>query len=342
MKISLNLKLKNNNTINDELFKPLIENNIEPLVIDVGARNGMNEGVIPNCYSKYSKLVGFEPNKTEYKKLLTNTTEAEKAGENLSGFKKTKYFDSALWSNQEIRELFITQGDGAVTLMGEPLKEIAENMFLNSSKKSYFKEHVQVKRKEKIACDRLDNLIKDENKIDILKVDVEGAELEVFKGSQKLFDSRSILFIKTEFFFTPYFKESTLLGHQQVFLNNNGFRLIDIDFDHRPYTRSLKTNSTYTQRNSKYGGDAYFILDPDKNKISSLDLHRLGIICLVFNFDALGIDFLREANLISQQSLDEIQNTISQHWNSNRIKDYWSSIPTHLNRFIKRLTNKSN
>ena len=141
----------------------------------------MNEGVIPNCYSKYSKLVGFEPNKTEYKKLLTNTTEAEKAGANLSGFKKTKYFDSALWSNQEIRELFITQGDGAVTLMGEPLKEIAENMFLNSSKKSYFKEHVQVKRKEKIACDRLDNLIKGENKIDILKVDVEGAEYDIIE-----------------------------------------------------------------------------------------------------------------------------------------------------------------
>ena len=42
MKISLNLKLKNNRTINDELFKPLIENNIEPLVVDVGARNGMH------------------------------------------------------------------------------------------------------------------------------------------------------------------------------------------------------------------------------------------------------------------------------------------------------------
>ena len=339
MKISLNLKLKNNRTINDELFKPLIENNIEPLVVDVGARNGMHVSSIPNCYSKYSKLVGFEPNKQEYNKLITKTTDAERAGATLSGFKETEYFDSALWSNQESRELFITEGEGAATLMGVPLKKIADNMFLNYSKKSYFKEHVKVKKKEKIDCQRLDHLIKGEKKIDILKLDVEGAELEIFKGSQKLLDSKSILFIKTEFFLTPYFKKSTLLGHQQVFLNKNGFRLIDIDLNHAPYTRSLKTNSIYSQRNLRYGGDAYFILDPDRNMISSFDLHRLGIACLVYNFDALGIDLLREAHLISNESLDEIQNIISQNWTSKRIKDYWASIPTKLNRIIKNFKN---
>ena len=73
--------------------------------------------------------------------------------------------------------------------------------------------------------------------------------------------------------------------------------------------------------------------------ISSFDLHRLGIACLVYNFDALGIDLLREAHLISNESLDEIQNIISQNWTSKRIKDYWASIPTKLNRIIKNFKN---
>lgn len=41
-----------------------------------------------------------------------------------------------------------------------------------------------------LPADRLDNLIPSDTKIDILKIDVEGAELNVLRGAQKIFEQR--------------------------------------------------------------------------------------------------------------------------------------------------------
>ena len=78
----LDLVIKGETTIKDIIYAPIIENKIQPLVVDVGARNGMEEGIIPNSYANLSKLIGFEPNEVEYKKLLEE------------GWEKTTIFNS--------------------------------------------------------------------------------------------------------------------------------------------------------------------------------------------------------------------------------------------------------
>ena len=62
--------------------------------------------------------------------------------------------------------------------------------------------------------------------IDLLKIDVEGSELDVLEGSYKTLKTKKILMIKSEFLMTPYYKKRVLLGHQQVFLDKLKYRLV--------------------------------------------------------------------------------------------------------------------
>ena len=64
---------------------------------------------------------------------------------------------------------------------------------------------MQVVSTEKVHCDSLDNILDDKVVVDYLKVDVEGAETEVFDGSKKILSSGRVLFIRTEFFCVPLY-----------------------------------------------------------------------------------------------------------------------------------------
>lgn len=50
------------------IFKVFDSIDIEPNIVDVGARNGMF--ILPNEYAKNSSYIGFEPNTEEYNKLI--------------------------------------------------------------------------------------------------------------------------------------------------------------------------------------------------------------------------------------------------------------------------------
>ena len=64
----LDCKLKDGTTVMNSVMVPLRDKSIELKVVDVGARNGMQEDVIPRSYSKESTIIGFDPNPDEYNK----------------------------------------------------------------------------------------------------------------------------------------------------------------------------------------------------------------------------------------------------------------------------------
>ena len=274
-----------NKTVAETLFSQ-IEENTDLIVVDVGARNGMHQSVIPNEYAKRSRLVGFEPNPEEYRKLKNDETDAKKAGAKMATFKSVDLHPFALWNDNKSRSFFITQGTGACTLMGHAKQSICERMWLDGDVDNhpYSYNHTDVVKTLPVACKRLDEVFGHEDLIDILKIDAEGGEGKVLDGCRSLLEAQSILMIKTEFLLTPYFERSTLLGHQQVFLDKFGYRMIGFDLVHSTYSRSPTPIHPTADRRLIYAGDAYFILDPDTNTLGSQKLYRLGLACLALGF----------------------------------------------------------
>jgi FkbM family methyltransferase len=328
-------KINGNLTIAEILMKPINETDNITTVIDVGARNGMTEDSLPMWYANFSRINGFEPNEEEYKKLINNETDALKAGESLSRFKEEKYFNCAIWSAEMKRQFYITVGAGSCTLMGSTLPHITNKIWLDGTSKPFTNLYSEVIDNKLVQCKTLDQLFNGENIIDYLKIDVEGGELDVLLGAEKLLSNNRILFIKSEFILAPIYEKSNLLGHQQVLLDKYNYRMIGFDLNHSKYSRGESKMPSWADNGLVYAGDAFYILDPERCTIDKFSLHRLGVISLAMNFNNLGLSLLRDAKLLDKNTIDLIEMKLSSAWTSKRIKNIWLSIPRAVKSFLR-------
>lgn len=324
-------------TIWDLASRPVLEAGISPRVVDVGARNGMF--LLPAEYTSVATLIGFEPNREEYEKLTTGSTDrhawSAHRGQEIPKFKKERYFDCAVWDAEGDHTIYITQGPGACTLMG-PTAPLLENTYFlypwgdARRRRSVHDLHTRVVSENKVACRPLDALLGAGETVDFLKVDVEGGELKVFKGAQRLFDERRILFVQAEFQAFPYYRDHPVFGDQHAFLTRNGMRLIDLDLDHPRYRRGPVDLPDACGRAPLFAGDALFMIDPDRNAIAPLDRQRLALILLAFGFNSLAVGLLVEAALLSREELEAIKSAIAARPDKSRKRrmlDAWNRIP---------------
>jgi len=324
-------------TLGELVFAPLEEEGITPLVVDAGARNGMF--LLPDEYTQRAALVGFEPNADEYEKLLDGHTDAQmvlrRAGHHLPGFKSERYFGCALWDRKETRKLYLTRGAGACTMMGPTLRFMGNHFYQYSGddlrrKVSFHDLHSEVIDTEDVNCERLDALLEDNETVDFLKIDVEGAELRVLNGAKKLLDRGRILFIQTEFQAFSYYENHPVFGDQHRFLNDYGFRLLDLNLDHPRYRRGETDLTDGYDRDLLLAGDAVFVLDPDRETMPPLTLHRIAAVALVFGFTSFGLSLLRDAKLLDEKKLACIEAALRatplKSW-KGRLAEKWARIP---------------
>ena len=338
MSINFNRKCRSGKSVAQVLFQPMKDSDIVPKIVDIGARSGMFD--IPDAYSSNAKFIGFEPNIEEYNKLITGTTNAQKRYKNAI-FLSQEYFNTAIWSSEGQKTLYITQGSGACTLMGPDCKKITDKMFLDGdTNQSYSANHTNVINTNIVDCKPLDMII--DETIDYLKVDVEGGELDVFQGAEKLFSDKNILFIKSEFFMTPYYEKHIILGHQHKFLCEKGLRLIDFDTNHPRYSRYRTKIPQRSDRRLIYGGDAYYAIDPDLNELPVDKLHRLAVISIAYGFHSFGVGLLRDAGLLSGKDIDEIEQTLCHLPFQTRLKHQWNDIPGWPSKIYWKLKNMVN
>jgi hypothetical protein len=196
--------------------------------------------------------------------------------------------------------------------------------------KSFHDMHAEVLSTEPIACRSLDSLIPDHETVDFLKIDVEGAELRCLRGAEKLLSSGRVLFIQSEFQLMSYYNEHPLLGDQQRYLADRGYRLIDLVLDHPRYRRGDVDVPDASDRGMLMAGDAVFVRDPDAVTMTPLELHRLAALALVFRFSAFGLSLLRDARLLSPEEIDAVVQAIREtpikSW-KGRLLDRWSRLP---------------
>ena len=327
----------NGRSIADAILEPVVAAGATPIVVDVGARNGL--WTLPPSYARQARLIGFEPNPEEFAKLAGHKTDADKV---LAGFrqkrpffKEERYFPYALWDRDETRTLFVTRGAGATSLMGTTHAKLKNHFQVRpgadpAKQKNVYETVFHVEETCELACRRLDSLMSPGEKIDFLKLDVEGAELRVLRGATGLLDLRSVLFIETEFQLFPYYEEHPLLGHQHVFLAERGFRLLDLQLDHARQRRGRAALPLHNERAPLAAGDAFLCLDPDSAiTMHPHDLHRLAAVSLAFGFSSWSLSLLRDAKLLSSGAIDAIELAIRrrpQSWR-RRVLNTWNDIP---------------
>lgn len=332
----LDIKTTTGMTVGQIVFSPLLLKGISPKIIDLGARSGMFE--LPESYTSQADFIGFEPNQIEYEKLLNMKTDSILAGGRQPKFKSQKFYPTAIWSSECEQQLNITVGAGACSLSGDVDERITCNMYLEGRQQSSYHDSVQkVQATIHVPCVSLDSILKHTDIVDYLKVDVEGGELEVFKGAKSNLAAGNILFIKTEFLLTPYYENRVLLGHQHVYLDQMGYRLIDFDLSHLRYLREPSNIPKCVDRRPSYAGDAFFMLDPDLNTLEPITKHRLGVMLLTFGFRSLALSMLKEANLLSATEFRVVTNALTYVPWHKKLKTTWMNFPYKVWPILRKL-----
>ena len=178
---------KSYNSNNKYNFTPLIEKFLQKnkiIALDVGAQGGFNsDNFFPKKYDNFFDDVLIEPINSEAKKLENNKF----------------IINKGLWSSKTKKKLYILDNRLGSSSMYEPS---IINFDLHNIREKKYSDY-QVTRSIEVECDTLNSQLESINirHLDYLKIDTQGAELEVLKG---LGNYRPI-FIKIEVhFFSMY------------------------------------------------------------------------------------------------------------------------------------------
>ena len=238
------------------------------IIVDIGARDGLHK--------RWRDLewpidfIGFEPDEEECKRLNR---------EHHIG--RQKYLPYALWSSAGERTLYRTRSP-----FGSSLFEPNYNFIRSFNEQMH---HYEPRGKMTISCHRLDDILSDEgvHDIDFIKVDTEGAELEILKGAGAYL-SKAVA-VEVEVWFDHVSEGAPLFGDVDRYLRDNDFHLFDI----------AKTN--YFRRNDVspkgqlVAGDALYL--KFANGLSSEKAGKLALISAVYGHGDLATEIC--------QSLDD-------------------------------------
>ena len=178
----------------------ILEINILVDVIDIGANPDWDEAPYKTLLGAgLARVIGFEPNQDALDRLNS-----------IKGANET-YFPNAIYDGNA-HELKVCEHPGMTSLL-EPNTELLSYFHALSNA-------CKVKERRKIPTVRLDDVKEIEN-IDILKIDIQGGELEVFRnGVNRL---RDCLVVHTEVGFLPMYERQPLFSDIEIFLRNLGF-----------------------------------------------------------------------------------------------------------------------
>lgn len=194
-----------------ELKKPPI------VVVDVGARSGV-QAIWEKA--RYPVLVlGFEPDAEECDALNARTPDAS------DHLVQARYFPWALAEDRSQRSLYLYK-DRRLSSFYLPnealLSQFPVPRLLSEGAFS-------VDAKVDLDCISLDEFCQREKvgKVDFIKLDTQGSELEILRGGDKALDG--VFGIAVEVEFSPLYAGQPLFGDIDAYLRSKGFSLFDLN-----------------------------------------------------------------------------------------------------------------
>ena len=178
-------KTNANNSYNFQTNIEKLLKNKKLIGLDVGAQGGFNsDKFFPERYNKYFESILVDP--------LKNS---------LEGKESTHTINKGLWSSKGARKLYILNKRPQSSSMYEPDKKSLSIYGFEEKDFHLF----DVSKTETVECDTLSSSLKslNINTLDYLKIDTQGAELEILKG----LENYRPLLIKCEVQIFPMYKK---------------------------------------------------------------------------------------------------------------------------------------
>lgn len=182
----------------------LIRHHKPEMVYDIGAHNGDWSRILLESLKLNPKIVLFEPQLNNFNRLTE-----------LFGNTENKLFKVALGS--KTGDMMIRGGGASASIM--EADEIQNKLFPGS---------IDPSAAEKVSMVRLDDLVHKEHLpwADLIKIDVQGYELEVLAGATTALKQAKFLVI--ELSVICLYKGQPLLTEVIDFLSKSGFTLVDL------------------------------------------------------------------------------------------------------------------
>jgi len=268
------------------------------ILVDIGSRNGLDR--IWEPLNAHAHFVCFEPDPVEAGRLRQSFSEA--------GIDATVH-ETALGEGNGVRTLYLTRYPGSSGFYEQ-----------NPAWTSRFRIIEQtVLRGVSTKTISFDHFIKEEkiNHVDFMKIDVEGAELDIFRGAEDTIGRGDILGIKTEFWWAPHTKNEykDSFADIDIFLREKGFHFFDINLHRYPrgtipagrITRRFdnpEARRLLQYRQLPYGqswtGDALYFRDPVWERLNGQDvanwtedrLLRLCALMDIYDYGDCAIEIL--------------------------------------------------
>ena len=219
-------------------IKKLISKNIS--FCDVGARWGLSEpwNEIKNCLD----VVYFEPDAEEFNKLKLGMNEGDLG------------FDCALYSSSKKVVLNLTSARECSSLL-EPNNEVIRN-YPNELAEMY-----QIEKKVSVLARSLDDIASEggDLKMDFLKLDVQGAELEILKGGAS-FLNKNLLGIEIEVEFQELYKNQPLFSDIDSYVRKN-LNLVLFDIS-KHYSKYKIGANKFSKKGQLIFGDVLYMRSP--------------------------------------------------------------------------------
>lgn len=280
------------------------------ILVDVGAAARLD--VIWRAFEKICTHIGFEPDALECERMQRLVSEEASDLQAL-------FYPYFLSNGNETRLFYNT-------------KLPASSGFYKGNKEWLDRfpfDTLEIESEKWVDTITLDHFMNKENlsRVDFLKIDTEGAELDVLSGAQGGIKKGNILGIKTEFWWDTDIKDQASFSEIDIFLRTNGFKFFDLQLAYYPRSvlpagivNAKKSAKGYkvnlTAQNFQYGqawtGDALYFRDPvGEHRNGRLGDHwnkhsllRLCAILDAYNYGDCAIEILEEFRSIFFTDID--------------------------------------
>ena len=239
-------------TIEHRMIDSLVEATAfakSPVVVgDVGVRGGFDSAW--NVFGRQCQLVGFEADPHECARL--QATQAAVQTEKASNKPKTLIVEHALWENPGCLKLNIT-ADASASSVFEPNMDFFGRLPNPTANRVVGTVEFQATTLD--AWHRETGMC-----LDVLKLDVQGAELAILRGGQNSLRS-SILAVIVEVEFISLYKQQPLFSDLDPVLRSWGLSLFDLDV-RRWRRRNLSPEFDGLRVGQLIYADALYLRDP--------------------------------------------------------------------------------